>query len=73
MVNKAMEELGNCHVIIKNSKRISNPRIVIKIKEYVYNCRFLSPQKLCNYFNKNTSIVIMFLIIKRVKQNYFIH
>ena len=47
MVNRAMEELGNCNVIIKNSKRISNPRIVIKIKEYVYNCRFLSPQKLC--------------------------
>ena len=47
MVNRAMEELGNCNVIIKNSKRISNPRIVIKIKEYVYNCRFFSPQKLC--------------------------
>jgi hypothetical protein len=25
MVNRAMEELGNCNVIIKNSKRISNP------------------------------------------------
>jgi len=47
MVDKAMEELGNCTVIIKNNKKISNPRILIKIKEYVYSCRFFSPQKLC--------------------------
>ena len=47
MVGRAMEELGNCNVIIKNKKKISNPKILIKIKEYVYDCRFFSPQKLC--------------------------
>ena len=47
MVDRAMEELGNCTVIIKNNKKISNPRIIIKIKEYIYSCRFFSPQKLC--------------------------
>ena len=46
MVYKAMEEYGNCNVIIKNNKIISNPKILIKIKEYVYSCRFFSPQKL---------------------------
>jgi hypothetical protein len=47
MVDRAMEELGNCNVIIKNNKKISNPKILIKIKEYIYTCRFFSPQKLC--------------------------
>ena len=47
MVDKAMEEYGNCVVIIKNSKKILNPQIFIKIKDYIYKCRFFSPQKLC--------------------------
>ena len=46
MVDRAMEELGNYVVIIKNTKKTSNPKIVIKLKEYVYSSRFLSPQKL---------------------------
>ena len=47
MVDRAMEELGNCNVIIKNNKIITNPKIFIKIKEYAYTCRFFSPQKVC--------------------------
>ena len=45
VVDRAMEEYGNCIVIIKNSAKIINPQIVIRIKKYVYNCKFFSPQK----------------------------
>ena len=47
MVNRAMEEYGNCIVIIKNNTKIINPQIVIRIKKYVYNSKFFSPQKIC--------------------------
>ena len=46
VVDRAMEEYGNCIVIIKNNIKIINPQIVIRIKKYVYNCKFFSPQKL---------------------------
>ena len=44
MVDSCMEESGNFNSIIKSIKNY--PEIVIKIKDYVYSCKFYQPLKL---------------------------
>lgn len=75
MVYNAMEEYGSCSVIIKNNKIISNPKILIKIKDYVYSCKFFSPQKLFkdseNLFEDlfdNYNLDIMNLNIQKLRE-----
>ena len=46
MVERAMEDFGNCSIIIKAKSKMIDPQILIKIKEYVYICNFFSPEKI---------------------------
>ena len=46
MINHALKEQNYCNIIIKINERILKPKVVIKIKEYIYNVDFYSPKKI---------------------------
>ncbi len=46
LVDKAMQEYSKSDIIIKGDKFTLQPKIVIKIKEYIYTSEIFSPKKL---------------------------
>ena len=46
MIKHGLKEPNYCNIIIKLNQKILKPKIVVKIKEYVYSVDFFSPKKI---------------------------
>ena len=46
MIKQALKESTYCNIIIKSNQKTLKPKVVVKIKEYIYNVEFFSPKKI---------------------------
>ena len=74
MIKHALKEQNYSNIIIKLNQRVLKPKVVIKIKEYIYNVEFYSPKKIYkmaeiayNDFYEKNNLNISKLNIKDVR------
>ena len=46
MIKQALKEPNYCNIIIKLNQKVLKPKVLVKIKEYIYNVEFFSPKKI---------------------------
>ena len=74
MINAAMKENNNCNIYIRGGKKQLQPKIMIKINDYIYTAEFFAPKKVYkliqvtfNDFFDNAGLDMSKLKIKNVR------
>ena len=74
MIKAAIKENNNCNIIVKTTKKLLQPIIQVKVKEFVHSTEFFSPKKIYklaqstfNDFFDNAELDMSKLKIKNVR------